>query len=323
MPQRRAVLGWFAVGLVPRAAAAQAEAAWPTRPIRLIVPFSPAGSSDTVGRMLAERLSRGLPQPVVVENRAGLAGTIGVDVAAKSPPDGYTFVLVTANQAINETLQPRRPYRLLTDLVPVAAIDRFPLALAIANRLPPQTLADFIVYARANPGTLSYGSSGPGSIYHLTAERLRVAGGFEMQHVPYRNYGEARTALIAGQIQLMFDATFTLAPLIRAGQVRGLATTGAVRAAQLPELPTLGETLPGFEASLWNGMLGPAGLPASIIQRMNAAVNRILADPEMQAAQAAMGTTGTPMSPADFGAFLAAEVSAQADAVRLAGVQPE
>lgn len=324
MPHRRAVLSLATMGLLPGAGTrAQDSADWPRRPVRVVVPYSPGGSTDTVTRLLAERLSRALPQPFVVENRPGLAGTIGVDAVAKSAPDGHTLVVGTTNQAINETLQPRRPFRLLADLAPVAMIDSFPFALAVTPGLPVRTVAELVAHARAHPGALNYASSGPGSALHLTMERLRVQAGIEMQHVPFRNYAEARTALVAGQIQLLFDAVFTLAPLHQAGQIRGLATSGLERAALLPGLPTLAETWPGFEAGLWNGLLAPAGTPDTVLDRLNAEVNRILDEPEMTAAHARLGAVGLPMSTTGFRDFLAAEIERHAAVVLAAGVKPE
>jgi tripartite-type tricarboxylate transporter receptor subunit TctC len=315
---RRAILG-----LVTLASPALAQEAWPRRPLRLVVPYSPGGMTDTVARLLAERLGRVLGQPVVVENRPGLAGTIGVDVVAKSPPDGHTLVVGTTNPTINETLQPRRPFRLMTDLAPVAMIDSVPFALCVANVLPVQSLAELIAYAKAHPGDLNYASSGPGSALHLSMERLAVQAGIRMQHIPFRNYAEARTSLVAGQIQLMFDGSFTLAPLIRAGQIRGIATGGSTRDPQLPELPTLAETWPGFEAGLWNGLFGPAAMPAAVVERLNAEVNRFLAEPQVITAQAALGAVGLPMTVAGFRSFLAAEIERHAAVVQAAGVQPE
>ncbi len=323
MQHRRALMGLLALAATAAPAWAQDAAGWPRRPLRLIVPYSPGGMTDTVSRLLADRLGRALGQPVVVENRPGLAGTIGVDVVAKSPPDAHTLVMGTTNQTINETLQPRRPFRLMTDLTPVAMVDSVPFALAVANALPVQSVAELVAYAKAHPGQLNYASSGPGSALHLSMERLRVQAGIEMQHVPFRNYAEARTALVAGQIQLMFDGSFTLAPLIRAGQIRGLATTGLARDTSLPELPTLAETWPGFEAGLWNGLFGPPGMPAAVAERLHAEVNRILAEPEMVAAQAALGAVSLPMTSAGFRDFLAQEITRHAEVVRVAGVVAE
>jgi tripartite-type tricarboxylate transporter receptor subunit TctC len=324
--RRTLALGGLAGGAAlaaPRRAGAQGTEAWPSRPVRIVVPFAAAGSSDAVGRFLAERLSRALGQPVVVENRPGLAGTIGVDHVAKGAPDGHTFVIITANQTINETLQPRRPYQLLRDLVPVAAVNSFHLALAVAPSVPAQTVPELVAHAKGNPGRLDYASSGPGSIFHLAAEVFRARAGIEMQHVPFRQYSEARTALVAGQIHLMFDATFTLEPLIRAGNVKGIATTGPERSPLLPELPTVADTMPGYEAALWNGLLGPAGLPRPIVERMNAEVNRILADPATVEAQTRLGALTMRMSPAEFEAFLRRDIERQAEAIRVANIRPE
>ena len=321
MPRRRALLGLAACAL-PWPCVAQPEG-WPRRPLRMIVPYSPGGATDTISRLLADRLGRALGQGVVVENRPGLAGTIGVDAVAKSAADGYSLVVGTTNQAINETLQPRRPFRLLTDLAPVALLDSFPFALAVANRLPVTSVPELVAHARANPGVLNYASSGPGSALHLTMERLRAEAGVTMQHVPYRNYAEARTGLIAGQIDLLFDAVFTLAPLIRGGQIRGIATTGPARAALLPDVPTIAETFPGFEAGLWNGVFAPAATPPAVLERLHAEINRILADAEMVAAYARLGAVVTPMGMAEFRAFLEAEIARHAAVVAAAGVQPE
>lgn len=317
MIARRTALGLFL------ATPALAQESWPRRPLRLIIPYSPGGSTDTVSRLMAERLSRALGQPVVAENRPGLAGSIGVDAVAKSPPDGHTLVVATTNQAINETQQLRRPFRLMTDLSPVAMMDSFPFALAVANNLPVRSLAELVAHAKAHPGALNYASSGTGAALHITMERLRSQAGIEMQHVPYRNYAEARTALIAGQIQLLFDATFTLAPLIQGGQIRGIATTGLQRAAMLPDLPTLAETWPGFQAALWNGILAPAGTPEPVLERLNREVNQILAEPEVIAAHDRLGAVTLPMTRAAFRDFLLSEIEVNARILRAAGVQPE
>lgn len=324
-PSRRSLaLAGLAALAAPRLAQAQGSAeAWPSRPVRLVVPFAAAGSTDALGRFMAERLTRVLGQPVVVENRPGMAGTIGVEAVARGAPDGTVFVLITTNHAINESLQPRRGYQLLRDLTPIGGVNALPLALAVANAVPARTMPEFIAYAKANPGRLDYGTSGPGSLYHLTAETLCKRAEIGMQHIPFRNFNEARTALVAGQLHAMFDAAFTLAPLIQAGQIQGLATTGAARLPLLPDLPLLSETLPGMEVTLWNVLLGPANVPRQIVERMNAAVNRILADPAAIEAQQALGAAVTPMTPEAAGDFLRREVAVQAEAVRLAGLQPE
>jgi tripartite-type tricarboxylate transporter receptor subunit TctC len=314
-------LGFGGILGIPGILRAQGE--WPTRPVRIVVPFAAGGSSDSVARGLAERLSANLGRPFVVENRPGLAGTIGVDHVAKSPPDGYSFVIVTGNQSINETLQPRRPFVLLRDLAPVAAVNRLWLVFAVTNGLPARSFAEFLAYARANPGRVNYASSGPGSIFHLAAEMLRHRAGLEMVHVPFRQYSEARTQLLAGEIQLMADAVFTLDPLIRGGRMRGIAVTGPSRSRLFPELPAVAESFPGFEVGLWNGLLAPAGTPPEILRRMNAAVNRILADPAYIEANARLDIELTPASPEAFAAFLERDIATMRDAVRTANVEPE
>ena len=320
---RRAIMAAGVGGGLGFPAVLRAQGDWPARPVRIVVPFAAGGSSDSVARGLAERLSANLGRPFVVENRPGLAGTIGVDHVAKSPPDGYSFVIITGNQSINETLQPRRPFVLMRDLVPVAAVNRLWLVFAISNALPARSFVEFLAHARANPGRINYASSGPGSIFHLAAEMLRHRAGLEMVHVPFRQYSEARTQLLSGEIQLMADAVFTLDPLIRGGRMRGIATTGPTRSRLLPDLPTVAETFPGFEIGLWNGLLAPAGTPGEIVRRMNAEVNRVLAEPSYVEANARLDIEVTPSSPEVFAAFLEQDIARMREAVRTANVEPE
>lgn len=325
MPQLRRRAALLAALCTPALARASGplDALPANRPIRVVVPSAPGGSADTGMRQLAERLTQTTGRAFVVENRAGLAGTIGTDSVAKSAPDGLSYVFVSANAAVNETLQPRRPFVLLRDLVPVASVNTFPLVFAIHNGLPARNLAEFVAFARANPGAVNFASSGPGSMFHLSTEVLRRRAGAEMVHVPFRNYSEARTQVVAGQIQLMADATFTLEPLIRGGQMRGIATSGAERSPLYPELPTVAEMFPGYEFGLWNGLLAPSGTPAAVVQAVNAAVNRVLAEPAFVEANARMGVRLTPMTPEEFGRFVAVEIDRMREAVRLADVRPE
>ena len=320
-PTRRAALA--AVLSLPGLARAQGSLWPPGRPIRLVVPFAAAGSSDVLGRFLAERLQRDLGQPVVVENRPGAGGTVGAAEVARAAPDGTSFLIITTNHAINETLQPRRGYTLLRDFTAVASINALPLALAVTNAVPARTVAELVAYAKAHPGALNYASSGPGSLYHLFSEQFAKRTGIAMQHIPFRNFNEGRTALISGQVQVMFDAAFTLAPLIQEGRIRGLAITDTQRVPILPSLPPLSDSVPGLATTLWNGLLAPANLPRPILEGMHAALGRVLADPAAIEAQARIGAAVRPMTPPEFAAFLQREVEAQAEAVRLAGVQPD
>jgi tripartite-type tricarboxylate transporter receptor subunit TctC len=319
--KRRHLLAATAALALPRPSLAQAP--WPARPVRIVVPFAPGGSTDTVARTLAERLAASTGASFFVENRAGVAGTIGVDNVAKSPPDGYSFVIITTNQAVNETLQPRRPFVLTRDLVPVAAVNTLNLVFAVHNGLPVTSLPELIAHARANPGAINFASSGPGSLFHLSTETLAALAGVQMTHVPFRNYSDARTQLMAGQIQLMSDATFTLEPLIKGGRMRGIATTAAQRSSAFPELPAVAELFPGYEFTLWNGLIAPAGTPRPIIERMNAEVNKVLAEPAFVEQNARLGIQLTPMTPESFGAQIARDIDRMRDAVRVAKVEPE
>ncbi|MCZ8149772.1 MAG: tripartite tricarboxylate transporter substrate binding protein [Roseomonas sp.] len=322
--QRRtlALAGLGAAISMPRIALGQ-SGEWPTRPVRIVVPSAPAGSADTAARALAERLSATMGRPFVVENRAGLAGTIGADHVAKSAPDGYTYVFISSNAAVNETLQPRRPFVLTRDLVPVAAVNQLYLVYAIGLQLPARNFQEFIAHAKANPGALNFASSGPGSMFHLSTEVLRQRAGIDMVHVPFRQYSDARTQLMAGQIQLMADAIFTLEPLIKGGRIRGIATSGPTRSTLFPDLPTVSESFPGFDFGLWNGLLAPVGTPQPIIERMNAAVNAVLAEPDFRAANARLDISLTPGTPAAFRQLIERDVERMREAVRVAGVAPE
>lgn len=315
--------GCAAVATVLSGSARSQGDPWPTRPVRIIVPFAPAGPADAMIRYLADRLTSSLGQPFVVENRPGLAGTIGMDAAAKSRPDGYTFVAATRNQTINETMQPRLPHRLLQDFTPVAGVNVFALVLAVGNAVPARSVAELIAHAKANPGLLDYASNGQGSIWHISTEVFCAMAGISMQQIPFTNYNEARTALLANRIHLMFDAASTLAPLIQAGSVRGLATTGTQRPQLLPELPLIAETLPGFEASQWAVLVGPVGVPRPIVEKLAAAVDGVLADPRTVQAQERVGGRVMPMSPEQVAAFLAADIEQSRAVIRRANIRIE
>ncbi len=325
MTFRRRTLALAGLGTAlatPRMASAQGSD-WPNRPVRIVVPSAPAGSADVAARALAERLSTSTGRPFFVENRAGSAGTNGTDHVVKSAPDGYTFVFISTNAAVNETLQPRRPFVLTRDLVPVAAVNRLYLIYAVNNQLPIRSLQELIAYAKANPGVLNFASSGPGSMFHLSTEVLRSLAGVEMTHVPFRQYSDARTQLMGGQIQLMADAVFTLEPLIKGGRMRAIVTSGPTRSALFPELPTVAETFPGFDFGLWNGLLAPVGTPPAIVERLNAEVNKVLAEPAFIEANARLDIQLTPGTPEAFGALIGRDVERMREAVRLANVQPE
>jgi tripartite-type tricarboxylate transporter receptor subunit TctC len=302
--------------------AARAQAPWPARPVRVVVPFGLGGSADVAARFLSEPLQAALGQPFVVENRPGAGAVIGTDAVAKAAPDGYTLLLMSNTHTANETLIPNRPYRLMTDLAPVAAINVAHHVLAIHPSIPAQTLPELIALLKANPGRYDYASSGPGTPYHVAGEVFLAMAGATATHVPFRGSNEARTALISGQVPIMFDAIPTMREQIAGGRVRGLATTGPQRNPLMPELPTVAETLAGYEASIWLGLMAPAATPAPIRERLNAEVNRILGLPATREAQARAGAQPMPMSIAEFDAFLRQDITRQAEFIRMARMTP-
>jgi tripartite-type tricarboxylate transporter receptor subunit TctC len=318
MPTRRTLIAAAAVAL-PAVARAQS---WPNRAVRIVVPFGLGGSADVAARFLAEPLQGAFGQPFVVENRPGAGAVIGTDFVAKSAPDGHTLLLMSNTHTANETLLPNRPYRLMTDLAPVAAINIAHHLLAVHPSIPAQTVPELIALLRANPGRYDYASSGPGTPYHVAGEVFLAMAGVTATHVPFRGSNEARTALIGGQVPIMFDAIPTMREQAEAGRVRGLATTGPQRSPLMPNLPTVAEAVPGYEASIWLGLMAPAATPLPVRERLNAEVNRILGLPATRDAQARLGAQPMPMSIAEFDAWLRADIPRQAEFIRLARMTP-
>ncbi|WP_431281876.1 tripartite tricarboxylate transporter substrate binding protein [Humitalea sp. 24SJ18S-53] len=317
MIDRRSTLALPAL-LLARPAFSQA---WPSRPIRIVVPFGVGGSADVAARFLAEPLAVSLGQSVIIENRPGAGAVIGTDLVAKSPPDGQTLLLMSNTHTANETLIPARPYALMRDLMPVAAINIAFHVLAVHPSLGVSTVAELIAAAKARPGAIDFASSGPGTPYHIAGEVFAAMAGIQLSHIPFRGSNEARTALIGGQVPMMFDAIPTMREQIVAGRVRALATTGPTRSVLLPEAPPLAETLPGYDASIWLGLMAPIGTPAPIVERLNGEVNRILGLETTKAAQARMGAQPMPMSIAEFDTFLRADITRQAEYIRMARIQ--
>lgn len=319
MPRRRHVLIAAPALLVAGRASAQA---WPQRPVRIIVPFGLGGSADVAARFLAEPLQQALGQPFIIENRPGAGATIGTEQVAKSAPDGHTLLLMSNTHTANETLLPNRPYVLMRDLVPVAALNIAYHALVVHPSIQANNVAELIALLRANPNRYDYASSGPGTPYHIAGEVFRAMADVQMQHIPFRGSNEARTAVIAGQVPIMFDAIPTMREQIAAGRVRGLATSGPRRSVLLPDMPAVAETLPGYEASIWLGLMAPLNTPRPIIDRLNFEVNRILERPETRERQAAAGAQPTPMGVDAFDAFLRADITRQAEWIRMARITP-
>src|ERR1700739_2235534 len=255
---------------------------YPTRPIRMIVPFGAGGPADVAAPLMATPLRKSRGQPLVIENRPGAGGVIGTLEAAKSPPDGYTLLMMSNTQTANESLVPQRKYQLMRDLVPIAPLNVADLVIVVHPSVPATTLKEFIALAKSQPGKLNYASSGQGTPYHMAGELFKTMAGIDVVHVPYRNSGEARTGVISGQVQMMIDSVTTMAPNIAAKQVRALATTGTKRSDVLPDVPTVIEAgVPGYEATIWLGLMAPAGTPKPIIDKLSAAVNAFVKKPEI------------------------------------------
>ncbi len=307
-------------GLAAAPAAAARAAAWPQRPVRLIVPYPPGGPTDLLARVLAQRLGEDLPQPFVVENRTGAAGAIGSEAAARAAPDGATFLVNASAHVIVPHLQ-RLPYDPLADFEPVTAIAAVPLMLVVTNGLPVHSVQELIAYARANPGRLSYASSSQGGAPHLAGELFKRMAGVDMLHVPYRGSGHALPDLIAGNVQVMFDSMSSSAAVVRDGRLRALAVTTAQRQPAFPDLPTMAEAgLPGYEIATWYGIWAPGGTPPEIVLAMQRAVALAVQAPEVRERLAALGAQPLADPPRHFAAFVQAEHERWGRLIREAGI---
>jgi tripartite-type tricarboxylate transporter receptor subunit TctC len=297
---------------------------YPSRTIRMIVPFGAGGPTDVFTRVVGEELRKALGQPVVLENRPGAGTIIGTTEAAKSPPDGYTLLMVSATQTTVETLNPNKSYRLLRDFVPVAPLMNSELVMVVPPKVPASTLREFIALAKAKPGQLNYASSGPGSNYHMAAELVKNLAGIDIVHVPYKGSTGARNDIISGQIDMMFDSVPTMAPMIEAGRVRALGTSGRVRSPVLPDVPTLAEAgVPGYEATIWIGVMAPAGTPPAIVEVLNREINKILGRPDIQESWKRQGANPMVMQPGEFGGYIEAEIDRWAKLIKANGIKVE
>jgi tripartite-type tricarboxylate transporter receptor subunit TctC len=282
---------------------------YPNRLIRIIVPFGAGGPTDVFTRSLGEELRKSLGQPIVMENRPGAGTIIGTTEVARSAPDGYTLLMISATQTTVETLNPNKPYRLMRDFVPVASLMNSELVLVVPERSPASTLKELIALAKQKPGTLNYGSSGPGSNYHMAGELIKNLAGLDIIHVPYKGSTGARADIISGQIDMMFDSVPTAAPTIEAGRLKALGTSGKVRSAALPNVPTIAEAgIPGYDATIWIGVMAPAGTPPPIVELLNREINKILMRPDIQETWKRQGANAMVMSPQEFGAYIESEV---------------
>jgi tripartite-type tricarboxylate transporter receptor subunit TctC len=318
MPKLRHIAGTLALALalIMPALAASADN-YPSRPIKIIVPFGAGGPTDVFTRAIAEELQKSLHAAVVQENRPGAGTTIGTEVVAKAAPDGYTLLMVSGTQTVNETLYSHKQYRLMKDLVPIAPLIESDLVLVVNPKVPVHSVKELISYAKANPGKLNFGSSGPGSNYHMAAELMKHLTGIDIVHVPYRGSTGMRTDIVSGQIQILFDAVPTMAPMIKAGMVRALGTSGTARSPILPDVPTIAEAgVPGFQATLWVGFMAPAGTPKPIVDLLNREITKIVARPDIKAAWEKLGATPMTMTQPQFGSFMQAQIDKWAQVIQ-------
>lgn len=293
--------------------------AYPSRPVTIIVPFAAGGSADVYARLLAPPLQAALGQSFIVDDRPGAGAIIGTEFVKNAPADGYTLLLISNTQTVNETLFPKKPYKLMTDFVPVAPINDSDLVLVTRPALGVKTVAELIARAKAKPGDLSYASSGPGTPYHMAGELFKQMAGVDILHVPYKGSSPARVDVISGQVDLMFDATTTMASFIKEGKVVALATTGKTRSDMLSGLPTVAETVAGYEATIWLGIVAPKDTPPQIVDRLNKVVSDVVASPEVKAAWGKNGAIPMTMQPAAFRTFMDADIAKWAKVVKLSG----
>src|SRR5260370_9972129 len=312
--------GAAALAAIPRVARAQS---YPTRPVHWIVSFTAGGPNDIVARIIGQYLSERLGQQFIIENKVGAGGNIGMAAVLSSPPDGYTIGFVAPNNAINATLYDNLPFNFIRDSAPVAGTMLLTNVMVVHPSVPARTVAEFIQYVKANPGKVYFASSGTGASPHMSGELFKAMTGINMVHVPYRGAGPAMTDLLPGRVQVMFDNLPSSIEHIRAGSLRPLGVTPAKRSDALPDVPTIGETVPGYQVDVWNGIAAPQGTPPEIIATLNRAVNAVLADPRLQARFAELGGAPMPMTPVEFGNLLVAETEKWAKVVKSSGVKPD
>jgi tripartite-type tricarboxylate transporter receptor subunit TctC len=323
LPRRRFLHLAAGAATLPVASRIARAQAYPTRPVRLIVAVAAGGPNDTLARLMGQWLSERLGYPFVIENRPGAGGNIGTEAVVKAAPDGYTLLMVTPSSAINATLYEKLNFNFIRDIAPVASITRTPNVMVVHPSFPAKTVSEFIAYAKANPGKVSFASAGTGTSPHMAGELFKMMAGINMVHVPYRGGAPALTDLIAGHVQAMFDPTTSMVEPIRAGKLRALAVTNTTRSPALPDIPSVSEFVPGYEVSGGQGIGAPKNTPTEIIVKLNKEINAALADPKIKARFAELGAEIAPGSPADFGKFIADETEKWAKVIKFAGIKPE
>lgn len=304
------------------ASGAFAQSAYPSKPVKVVVPYSPGGPADIYARFLGDRLEKAFSQAFVIENRPGAGAIIGTDAVAKSAPDGYTLLAMSNTHTVNESLFAKKPYNLMRDLAPVSPINYSDLLLVVNPSVPAKDLKELIALAKSKPGGLNYASSGPGTPYHMAGELFKALAGLDVVHVPHKGSAEARTSVLAGNVEMMFDAITTMAQLARAGKVRAIATSGATRSSVMPEVPTLNEAgVPGYDAVIWLGVMAPAGTPQPIVEKLNSEIRRITGLPEVKETWAKQGAVPMQMTPAQFGKFMEQDIEKWAKVVKFSGAK--
>ena len=323
LPRRRFLqlsAGAAALPAIARVAWAQT---YPTRPVRLVVGFPPGGAGDILARLVGQWLQESLGQPIIVENRPGAGGNIATEAVVRSSPDGYTLAMVGTASAINMTLYDKLNYDFLRDIAPVAGIAGGPFVMVVNASFPARTIPEFVAHAKANPGTINMGSGGSGTPSHVSGELFKMMAGVNMVHVPYRGSAPVLNDLIGGQVQVVFDPVISSIGHIRSGRLRVLGVTTASRSEIFPDTPTVGEYVPGYEATIWNGIGAPKGTPTEIVNTVNKAINAALSRPETKARLADLGAAALPGSPAEFGKLMTDETGKWSKVVKFSGAKPD
>jgi tripartite-type tricarboxylate transporter receptor subunit TctC len=300
---------------------AAAADSYPSRTVKLIVPFGAGGPADVYARFLAKYLSDETKQSFVVEDRPGAGSVIGTDAVAKSTPDGYTLLVMSNTHTVNETLLPKKPFVLMRDFIPVASINSSDLLMVVHPSVPAKSVKEFVDLAKKEPGKLNYASSGPGTPYHMAGELFKALSHTDIVHVPHKASGDARNSVISGTVQMMFDAVTTMSALAKGGQVRALATTGEKRNPLTPDLPTVAETVPGYEATIWLGVMAPTGTPKDVVDYLNKHINTVINNPEVKEAWLKQGAVPMVKSPEEFDAFLRKDIDKWANVVKTANIK--
>ena len=297
---------------------------YPARPVRIVVPFAAGGPADVYARFIATRLQESMGQTFVVDNRPGAGSIIGTDAVAKSPADGYTLLLMSNTHTVNESLIPSKPFALMRDFAPIAAINSSDLVLVARGTLPVSSVRDLVAAAKAKPAGMTYASSGPGTPYHMAGELFKSMAGISILHIPYKGSSGARTDVLGGQVDMMFDAVTTMTDHVRSGRVKAIGTTGKARSAVLPDVATIAEAgVPGYEATIWLGLMAPKATPAAIVTRLNAEVVKIVSNPEVVRAWQAQGAQPMPMSVAEFTRYMNDDIVKWAHIVKVSGAKPD